>query len=226
MKNKDIYKTDLGLQIMDPKNFSSQIIEYLECEAHLVFDKAEENNNDVIVELGSHNFRLKHQIERKLFSPYLGVDLIKTQAHPPDSLSRQIRCDVTKLVKKNFKLFSFFKRPLIVLPFNFIGNIPDEVKFLNHLSCHKSDIIISQFSLTDIAYKVRSIYYECCGFENLKAKHHKNYVQMSYQCGFTTQSFAPHWIKSFFHDKQFSHSSLVRNDVYNICLFKRNESEV
>ncbi|WP_306193034.1 methyltransferase domain-containing protein [Streptomyces sp. MK5] len=154
--------------IMSVAHFPDEILTFLQMECLAAFKTAVAEHCDAVVELGCFDGRAL-EVARAAGVPYCGVDINSGAV----AALRERICDegleaqATTLVgdaQESVRWSTHVpgRRPLIVLPFNLLGNLPDPRRALLGLRALGGTVLISVFNEQPRTTAVRRAYYARC----------------------------------------------------------------
>ncbi|NEW77480.1 L-histidine N(alpha)-methyltransferase [Streptomyces rapamycinicus] len=191
------YRGGGASSIMRVANFPDEIFPFLQMEGLEVLDIASRYNCDVLVELGCYDGRAL-EVAKAAGIEYVGVDLSVGGIQALDrritdeGLQRRARAICGDILScEEWMPAVSGRRPLILLPFNLIGNFADPVKVLASLSESGGVIVISVFNEAETTTELRHAYYVACGID-IHTVAASNYGGTAFfgDKGFQSQSFS------------------------------------
>lgn len=229
--NIHYYTGDQGHSIMDSRNFSPEIDLYLNAELAACASLMARYNYRYLIEFGCGMLRMLGA-SMVNDAKYLGVD-VREEIKPwsrsfiSDNglrLCRFVRAKAERfvdlsnrlIIKKNVSEVS--RKGLIVLPFNFIGNVHNLLTFIESITAAKADIFISQFSTNEQATYIRSNYYVNCGLDLI-------YENNQFGCVFRGENFSSYTYHSAYIDSLMvahGYPLVDKNisNIYHICHYR------
>lgn len=173
--NSTFYKSPVGNSIMDSKNFSLEIEDYLAAERNFLASVIQKYSCQHLIEVGCDVVRLA-----KVAAEY-GINYIGNDYRP--ELLEECTNELSRIGLKsgafvNDDIFNLLEtmpslngRMVIILPFNFLGNMtPRHQNLLQKLTETGHGIIISQFNITPHANAVRREYYSKCASHKVQCE--------------------------------------------------------
>ncbi len=175
------YSTPPGRQIMKVKNFTVDIKTYLE-EERAIFTRILGNPKteyNIVVEAGCGALTNIEVANCKTPKPrYIGIDFDTTEISNAQEKIRDTEgyenasakyLTVLDISRQKLNIAqSESEKPLILFPFNLIGNVAPISKLICNMVTEKLDFVISLYTTTPRAVSMRRQYYENCGYRNIK----------------------------------------------------------
>ncbi|MGV9273389.1 methyltransferase domain-containing protein [Streptomyces griseosporeus] len=165
----DFYRDGGGAcAIMSVAHFPDEVLAFLQLECLAAFQAAVAERCDAVVELGCFDGRAL-EVARAAGIPYCGVDVNSTAVaalrdrirdEGLDAQATTLVGDAQESVRWSAQVPG--RRPLIVLPFNLLGNLPDPRRALTGLRALGGTILISVFNEQPRTTAVRRAYYARC----------------------------------------------------------------
>lgn len=186
-ENKDalwFYSND-GTEILNDGNYTPELEFFLK-EQKILFNQAinqskEIENYDTLIEVGC-GVGENLDIASKNHLNYLGLDFspnkillfnkrIKQNTyHLNDKYTYKAECiDILDFFdQEHLMQFENSKKPIIIFPFNVIGNIAPVSLLLSKLKMHNLDLLISIYNNDTDTIEMRRQYYMNCGYNDIK----------------------------------------------------------
>ena len=166
---------DRAATLMRIANFPDEVLPLLQLEALLAFKALQCYSRSAIVELGCYDGR-SIELARSLDLRYVGVDInpqaieylrSRIAAEGLEERAEAVLADALDLDQWADRVRG--RRPLIHLPFNFLGSFQSPLELLQTL-CRVPNalLLISVFNTSGYATHVRRLYYSACGVGGLK----------------------------------------------------------
>jgi hypothetical protein len=209
MSSRKFYESNIGFNILNPDNYTEEILHYLACENDLF--KLLLEKYKAVVEIGcadGRHLELVYGMRKK----YLGIDIVQERVLEATekalSLNSAIQevffyCgDVKNLssIMTNFDGFDA-ENSLIFLPFNIMGNASQISKVISSLVELGYSFYISSFKTNRIATINRETYYRNCGCKNLALIESPYGIRFFSEDGLDSIAFHPEWILNQFSCK-------------------------
>ncbi|MFF9623877.1 class I SAM-dependent methyltransferase [Streptomyces griseosporeus] len=154
--------------IMSVAHFPDEVLAFLQMECLAAFRAAVAERCDAVVELGCFDGRAL-EVARAAGIPYCGVDINSSAvaALRERIAAEGLQAQATTLVGDAQDCVRWStqvpgQRPLIVLPFNLLGNLPDPRSALLGLRALGGTLLISVFNEQPRTTAVRRAYYARC----------------------------------------------------------------
>ncbi|MET9465724.1 hypothetical protein ABZY44_13130 [Streptomyces sp. NPDC006544] len=167
--SEHFYREGGARRIMSVANFPDEILSFLQMEGLTVLDVASRHRCDSLVELGCYDGRAL-EVAKVANMSYVGVDVNSVAI---GSLSGRIAYEGlgewARAVLGSIRVSEDWvpevrgERPLLLLPFNLIGNLDEPAKFLAELGGVGRLGVISFFNDDAWTTEVRRAYYTACG---------------------------------------------------------------
>ncbi|MGX7674540.1 class I SAM-dependent methyltransferase [Plantactinospora sp. DSM 117369] len=159
--------------IMRVAHFPDELLSLLQLESVTVFDSTTRYGRDAIIELGCYDGRAL-EISRVADVGYLGIDIDATAVTrlrariSEEGLENQAKALVADaLAHEQWWSAVEARRPLVHLPFNFLGICPDPGAVLRSVSKSGALLHVSVFNGREPTTRVRHRYYDACGIKAL-----------------------------------------------------------
>ncbi|GAA5020300.1 hypothetical protein GCM10011506_05130 [Marivirga lumbricoides] len=199
-----IYDNEIGNRLIDSKNYSRAISEFISLERQITCNGISEYSQ--VIEIGCMHGRLL-QFVREQNQRYLGIDYSKKQIDYGTRFFSNYMGSDCKLIHGNAECLADIselrfltpeKRSIAIYPFNSFGNINNHLSAINSISRLNVDFIIFTYTCSELANKERALYYYGSGFTDLLISRSAKGVLFESPEGLSTYSFEESWIKDNF----------------------------
>jgi hypothetical protein len=199
-------RPDRAAMVMRIANFPDEMLSFLQMEALVAYNAVQVYGCDGIVELGCYDGR-SMELSRSLRLSYLGLDL---DAQSIETLRSRIAAEAIEDRAAAFVANALdvdrwaskirAERPLIHLPFNFLGGFRSPTTLLHRLrDVPGALLLVSMFSTSDYSTQVRRRYYSACGVEALAVSGcSEDTVTFTGERNFYSRAFTPDTLRALF----------------------------
>lgn len=167
------YTNSGGSEILNHQNYPERLVKFLRDEKESFKKIIESGEYDGIIEIGCGNLE---NIDLAVGRKYLGIDFSSHRVVSANALIakegiKNARVELLNVLNIDPGDLNEFmkevKRPLMIFPFNVIGNVAPISLLLLRLRLLEIDLAVSIYKTTDIVNEIRKEYYETCGYTDV-----------------------------------------------------------
>jgi hypothetical protein len=209
MRVAQFYGSGLGGRLIDPARFPKEIKRFLTEEERLISSMA--HTFDLLVEVGCmHGRYLDWSAARGM--RYLGLDVV--QSYIDEGKARVSQCGLDAdhyqfICGAAEQLWSFLKpyccglprnRILLLFPFNSLGNMQRLQPVVRALKLADLPFLVSSYVTSSQATRIRTVYYNKCGYESLQHSEDRRGVCFYSPQGFRSFAYHPSYVTKAFKE--------------------------
>lgn len=173
--NYNFYACPKGHEILNSKNYSRDIISYLDGEQTAIRDTLHHHKNeyDALLEIGCGPARNIH-LSKQLGLKYFGIDFIEKEVTDAKNKIKDensigvIKCLSVLDINHDTTPVPSNMRTLCLFPFNVFGNLFDPIRVMQTINKLNYSMIISTYSKNLDKNSILE-YYTACGLNNIRA---------------------------------------------------------
>jgi len=212
-----IYKNGLGDELINPFNYNSEILLYLEEEKKII--KRLCLQFEVIVECGcmnGRNFELISSFGRK----YIGVDIIDRYIHEAQKkYQNSKKClficgDIINISHiLHDRGIPVSDSMVLIFPFNSFGNVLDAQRTLKVLLKDGFNVAIFTYKIDEHTNSVRVDYYNKSGFNSLKKEMSSDVVRFYSSNGLNSKAYSKDWFSENAKGSKYHFNSVYFSNI-------------